>query len=288
VLQGGLLSDAINFSIDAGFLATLPKTINPGDSINPLICFNPQDQDSHTGTLTWKTDIPSSLDSRMKTISLLNGKGYNAGVEWLPTQLTMVIDTGKAMTQVTNRVYLANHGTTKKVNIQSFYISGPDSSEFAVAQNEFGFDPPFSINTSDSLWLDVRFKPDMSNGSAVRSAYLNVNYTLEGSGATQSAVEPVFGSFTSTTTGSVTERSGQSAVRAFLVNGRLVLFLPDNCQGHLECTMYDVLGRKVFSGSAMAAGVPVSLQLGWLPEGLYIVHITNGSSLWSVRVIQSR
>jgi hypothetical protein len=287
-LLGSQLSDSANFSIDPGFLATLPQTIAPGDSVNPIVCFNPQDKDSHTGTLTWVTDIATSLDARMKRISLLNGKGYNAGVEWDPLQLQILVDTGKSQTESTGRIYLANHGTTKKIDVQKFSISGPDSAEFAVSKNEFGFDPPFSVNIADSLWLDVKFTPDFSKGSTVRSAYLNVIYNVDGSGANQFSAVPLFGSFTSTTTGSVEQHTQNTLCRAYISSRRLLLFLPTDCSGRFECSVYDLLGRNIFSSNDIAYGRPLIYELGNIPDGMYIVRITNGVSEWVTRAMQSR
>ncbi|HYM19400.1 MAG TPA: choice-of-anchor D domain-containing protein [Candidatus Kapabacteria bacterium] len=287
ILQGATLSDSSNFSIDAAFLSTLPVTISPGDSITATVCFNPTDKDSHTGTLTWKTNIPHTLDSRMKSVSILNGKGYNAGVVWSPSPTTMSVDTSKGQTNATTRVYLANRGTSKRIIVNSISITGGDSTSFTITNASYGLPItfPFTLNTQDSFWVDVQFKPDTTKGYAPRNSYINSTYTLEGSTLGQFVISPLVGNFFGSA--GVAATTEQPAFEANLYGTRLVMFMPSGVGSTVDCSVFDLLGRKVGGENNLDVieGSGVGLTVGNLPTGVYIVRISSGGKQWSTKIM---
>jgi hypothetical protein len=290
-LKGGVFSDPTDFSFDAGFLAALPKTLNPGDSINPIVCFNPQDKDSHNATLMWTTDISPSLDSKMKGVSLLIGKGYNASVVWSPSSLTMALDTIQGQTEQTLRTYLANHGATKKIVVQSILLTSGDSADFRLAGFEYGLPiTPFTLSAGDSAWVDVKFKPDLSRGYVKRSSYLTVNYTLEGSSSNQFDAAPLSGTFTGTQDAVISAPEGSNELRGFIEGTRLMMLLPSDIQNKFDCEVYDLLGRKIAGETnldVIEGTIYAWMSVGKLPEGVYIVRITSAGKQWNCKVVNA-
>ncbi|MBS1903628.1 MAG: T9SS type A sorting domain-containing protein [Bacteroidetes bacterium] len=294
-LHWPVLSDSTDFSVDPAFLATLPVTIKAGDSISVNVCFNPKDHDSHSATLYWKSDIVPALDSKMKAFSLLSGKGYNAGVEWAPTVIAMTADSTKGTPEATVRIYLANRGTSKRILVNSVQLSGPDVSEFSITGNEYGVDPisNFYINYSDSMWLDLKWHPDVTRAYTNRSAFITVNYDVENSGTKGALViAPINGSFSGSPDG--VYRSASDAVRsmvAVIAGRQLTVWVPSEVNA-AECGLevYDLLGRVVSAESHVGisqGSAAIRTFLPELPEGTYIVRMTVGSKVYSCVAMQA-
>lgn len=289
VLHWPVLTDSVNFSIDPAFLAKLPVTIKAGDSTTVSVCFNPKDHDSHTATLYWKSNIRTTLEPKMKAFSLLKGKGYNAGVEWSPAVITINADSTQSSPTTTLRIHLANHGTVKGVQVNSLTLSGPDQSEFAILGNEFGPDQ-FPLAAGDSVWVDVKWHPDMTRPFTTRSAFITANYDVDNSGTKGAlAVSSISGVFTGDAGVFQVPASDAHTVVAVIEGQVLTIWLPgDVTTNSCSIEVYDLLGRIVFTepDQMISQGsAAVRLLLPKLPSGTYVVRMTAGSNVYSTVAI---
>ncbi len=77
-----IISDTLHFTISSNFLSNLPITLQPGVEITVNVCYKANNNYSDTAFIQWKTNIPSSLDGQMKTISKLIGTsgGLDVGI----------------------------------------------------------------------------------------------------------------------------------------------------------------------------------------------------------------
>jgi len=70
-----LLTDNVNFALDAQSEAALPLQILPGKGVPIKVCFHPQAAGKDTASVDWKTDIDSIYADVLKSHSLLTGEG---------------------------------------------------------------------------------------------------------------------------------------------------------------------------------------------------------------------
>lgn len=285
ILGRPVLSDSVNFSVDPVFIASLPVTIKPGDSLLVTVCFNPTDLETHSSTLNWASNIRPTLEPLMKSTSYLTGKGYNAGVEWAPTNILITADSTLPAPQTTLRVYLANRGTSKAVFVNFLQLSGPDSAEFSIVGNEYGLDQ-FKLNFADSVWVDLLWRPDMNLPFIDRSMTITCNYDVENSGTKGAFVlGEITGHFTSVNGVSQSASASNSPLRAEILGRNLSLQLPsDQLTASCDVEVYDLLGRVVAAGRNVQvdmANAKARMTLPILADGTYVVRVTAGNVVHS-------
>jgi hypothetical protein len=166
-----LLHNTTIFSMDPTSAAQLPVTLQPGGAISLNFCYSPTvlgPQDSTT--VDWNTDIESPYTNVIKSWSYLKGTPIKAGLIWdRPTQLDSVI----CEDSLIRRVNLINNGNAPATQIAVFF-NGPDAAEYSIVGNQRNYVPlqNFSMNPGDTLWVDVKFKADLTKGYAPRHADL--------------------------------------------------------------------------------------------------------------------
>lgn len=148
----------------------LPITILPGKSATLNFCFHPDSTGPMWGRQDWGTNLLDPFKHSIKDTSSLLGFGRQPGLEWdRPTQsFTVECDTQ------TIRMTLLNSSppaTGSVLNVSKVDVEGADSAEFTIVNTQKGT-LPWGLFPGDTVWVDVRFKPDPAKGYAQRNARL--------------------------------------------------------------------------------------------------------------------
>jgi hypothetical protein len=166
-----LLHNTTIFSMDPTSAAQLPVTLQPGGAISLNFCYSPTVQGPQDSTtVDWNTDIESPYTNVIKSWSYLKGTPIKPGLIWdRPTQLDSVI----CEDSLIRRVNLINNGNAIATNIAVFF-NGPDAAEYSIVGNQRNYVPlqNFTMNPHDTIWVDVKFKADLTKGYAPRHADL--------------------------------------------------------------------------------------------------------------------
>lgn len=268
-----VISDTADFSIDPAFLGLLPLTLLPGDSVSPLVCFHPRSDSTRTGRIEWHTNIPSSLERRMKSVSVITGLGYDPRVSWDPGESVFLGDSTAAVINIARRVTLRNDGR-RSVLVHSIVEGGADSADFSISDNELGLLvlSEFHLQAADSIWVELRFRPEATtgvpDGFRDRHATLVANVEAEGvrSFGTQ-ARATLRGTFSPDAF--VAATGTDVHLRCLVYPDRLeVLGVPLGATAQL----YDVLGRRIAVSAPQTEGeASVRILRDGLPSGSYVL-----------------
>ncbi|MBS1902495.1 MAG: hypothetical protein JSS75_02170 [Bacteroidetes bacterium] len=282
-LTGAVVSDPM-FTVDPAFLATLPKTFAPGDRVDVQVCFKPTDREFHTATITWQTNLSPNarLAAETKNISFLSGQGYDPSVLWSPRSVVLLGDTSKPTLQPKIRVYLTNRGALKRIQVHSITLTGENASEFQITDNEYGLSPlsNFYINVKDSMWVEVQFTPNLTKPYpakwADRSVFLSALYDIENSGVKNNTLlDPLTGRFLEPD--AVWLRpDAPGSLYAVMQEGRILILAANDAHRAFECSLYDLLGRKVADWGSVTPpgdGSYLALPTNSMPSGMYILRL---------------
>jgi hypothetical protein len=165
----------------------------------------------------------------------------------------------------------------------SVSISGPDASEFSISKTQLGMPPTnLELTPFDSIYVDVTFKADLTRPLGyIRHAYLDAKV------ATDLMV-------TSTIWGKVD--SAASIVHELPIRDMLITPNPltgdivnvsfsSKSDEKLIFAVYDMLGREVASvkENIYPRGEnSIPIQIGNVPNGVYILRITDGALVKSM------
>lgn len=172
------ISHNINFTIDSVFqfrsvyfgnrAQLLPCTLLPKQKVRMGLVYYPIHDGIDTATLYLTSDIHTEFRSYGKPYIKLKGTGLLSGVEW---NIDTLVFTSAGDTTI-DRVFLrTTHSLATEV--EEVFIDGPDMDEFFIYKTQRPIKGGVVIDTADSIWIDIGFKPDISKPSwYVRSAYV--------------------------------------------------------------------------------------------------------------------
>jgi hypothetical protein len=149
----------------------LPLTIPKGGKVDLTFRFHPQQTGPAVGRQDWGTDLTEPFLHQIKDTSRLTGNGLDAKLKWDRPDQGFWTECDAPDTQ---RVYLLNPlgtaGTGTGITVGSVVISGTDADEFSIVQEQPGYAPPWTIASGDSLWVDLKFTPNLNKGYVARTA----------------------------------------------------------------------------------------------------------------------
>jgi hypothetical protein len=144
--------------------ATLPATLNPGQSLTLQVQFAPTASGSDSGSLT----ISSNSASGGTTTVSLSGTGAAASPQLTVSTATLSFGSVNVSSSATQSLTLTSTGTTA-VTVNSASVSGTG---FTLVGGSF----PATLNPSQTLTLTVKFAPTTS-GSDTGSLMISSNST---------------------------------------------------------------------------------------------------------------
>ncbi|MEP7235617.1 MAG: T9SS type A sorting domain-containing protein, partial [Ignavibacteriota bacterium] len=280
------IQDSRFFLIAPGSAALLPLRLDPGDKgITLTFCYTPKSIGAEDSTtVDWRTDIPEPYTQYVKSYSLLNGKPVKPEVVWTTLTQSFNADSTIAGDTVVHRVYLKNKsGTTAEID--SIFVAGPTASEFSIIGNELGRNPigKYPMQDADSLWFDVRFKPDLTKPYPMRyadridtllalvtdlvhggfdSAYIVLTATWARSGV---ALELGTSSF---------------SVHPNPANGNTInVDFGTSLAQESTVSLYDILGNQLNYQRVRQGATETSIATGSLPNGMYYLRMSSGASI---------
>ncbi len=290
-----LLHNSVDFSIMPSSLALLPKVLNPGDSIVLSFCFSPTAVGAISTTVDYLTDIKAPYTENIKPFTTLSGKSVVLGVDWDRPKINIYADSTVVPVVGIRRVNLLNT-TTGKTYVTKVRIIGTDSSEFELGLNGQGYQPleKFYMQPNTSLWVDIKFKPDMTKPEPARSARrfatLRAVYYQNLSGTIIDSTEmELVGGFDSTLL-SVRSKTHSIATQlsASVAGNQLIVGIPSDVEPPFNVELYDLLGRKVMNWDNEAIDASedrLSMKLPPLSAGIYVVRLKYGATQLSVKVM---
>jgi hypothetical protein len=164
------------------------------------------------------------------------------------------------------------------------YLTGRDAEEFTIFNTEAPSLTNFIMPTGDSDWFDIQFKPNLAKqNSMVREAQLVVISDHPGS----DSMDIIYFKGIVHTLG-VTKQAHDDdfsfTINSISLNTALVAFSIDKSK-KLTFAVYDMLGREVASvkESIYPRGEnSIAIRIGNVPNGVYILRITDGALVKSM------
>jgi hypothetical protein len=144
--------------------ATLPATLNPGQSVTLQVQFKPAATGSATGNLT----ISSNSSAGSTAVVSLSGTGTTANSQLTLSATTLSFGSVTVNSSTTKSLTLTSSGTSP-VTVNAASITG---SGFTLVGGSF----PVTLNPNQSTTLQVQFKP-AATGSATGSLTISSNST---------------------------------------------------------------------------------------------------------------
>lgn len=285
LLKGFTLSDSVTFSVSSPLFKFLPFTLDTGESVDVTVCFYPHDDSLYTAQIVWETDISSNFIAGSKLKTTLNGRGTAFDIAWVPEKSAILADSTKKPVLVIKRQFLHNR-TSEPATISDVHLSGANKDEFTIAASQKNTITYFVIEPNDSLWFDVAFVPDISKPYPDRFAdrkadLVAIFKSSPKDNVIDSVILKLAGTFNSHFVFGVrNNQKVQKQLSAYINNGLLIINFTD-MGDKTECSLYDILGRKVYSWnkqdiSTLASGI--SLPMPVLSSGVYIVRINDERS----------
>ncbi|MFI5263814.1 MAG: IgGFc-binding protein [Candidatus Kapaibacterium sp.] len=158
--------------------ALLPMQLKPGQKITLTFCYTPHAQQRDSAVQHWGTNLAPPYLHSNKDSSILIGMGVKAGFVWDRTLQVFLADSTIQNDSVIIRVHLYNNSADRvngpTVHVDKVFITGPDAAEFYILNDQLGKLPMgnFDLAPTDSVWVDVVFKPDVTKGFRDRHADL--------------------------------------------------------------------------------------------------------------------
>jgi len=273
------LGNIKEFTVDA---TPLPRTLKPNQSIDITVCYHPINAGSDTTTVTWKNDLPIQFQGSIKDYSILKG----SGVKRLHWDRALQRDTVPINFTKLTRVFLVN--TAFITHIDSIVIHGPDASEYKIANNQTGYDPPINIimGGRDSIWVDILFTPDVSRHSnplATRTMSL-LAYA-------QSDIAEKIDFETHILPPSLVKESLSANTFSIHPNpssdGNMMLSYSSIQNGWITVSIIDLLGREVqhHKHSVTIGANTIPLSLRELRPGSYFVQVNDNGVLYKEKIV---
>jgi hypothetical protein len=144
--------------------ATLPATLNPGQSVTLQVQFKPAATGSATGNLT----ISSNSSTGSTAVVSLSGTGTTANSQLTLSATTLSFGSVTVNSSTTQSLTLTSSGTSP-VTVNAASITG---SGFTLVGGSF----PVTLNPNQSTTLQVQFKPTAA-GSAAGNLTISSNST---------------------------------------------------------------------------------------------------------------
>ncbi len=268
------------FKISEASLARLPVVLYPagdsghkgGDTIELLCCFTPNKLGPDSLIIHWRTDIPSPLSDTNKSWSKLSGFGEAPGISWSKHTRSDTIST--ELFKI-GRVYLINN-LNKQTTISKVFFSGPDSAEYHLIANQYGYYPleGFPMNAGDTIWADYKWQPDITTPIGKQPRIDSLIATFDnGIGKLDSAIIVLSDYFKGMYDVFLSNEQGKPQIRViFSKNELLISPFPMPLPSALR--LYDLLGREIREWSVSAVTIEdgnIVLPLGSLSAGTYII-----------------
>jgi Abnormal spindle-like microcephaly-assoc'd, ASPM-SPD-2-Hydin len=147
--------------------ATLPATLNPGQSMTLQLQFKPTAAGSATGSLT----LSSNSTSNGTAVVSLSGTGTTSNPQLTVNSTTLSFGSVTVNSSTTQSVTLTSSGTSP-VTVNSASTSG---SGFTLVGGSF----PITLNPNQTATLQVQFKPSAA-GAVTGSLTISSNSTSNG------------------------------------------------------------------------------------------------------------
>lgn len=159
----------------------LPRVLGPNQSYDKFkFCYSPKEEETDSARQDWAQDIPDPYHTKIKSYSILIGAGITPGITWDRPVESFVVTCDSEQIK---RVYLKSIGSAQDNTLDGIWFEGRDSAEFKVVGAQSSSSPPTYANTTipkdDSIWVDVRFKADLSKGYLPRTAFLRTRESTE-------------------------------------------------------------------------------------------------------------
>jgi hypothetical protein len=187
------------------------------------------------------------------------------------------LDTSQVDSQIV-RVFLLNNATRgfgyPPTHIDSVYFRGIDKSDFYNLADERGYLPikNFNLNPGDSMWIDIVFHPDLTKPYRVRHADLVAS--------DRSEIDKVI-HFTATVEAN-SDVKNASQLQSFSIrpnpasgNSVIISFPEQITNGSI--TIFDVLGREVYTKQIMQDVPEIEIPIRNLGKGSYYARLVSGS-----------
>lgn len=239
-----------------------PWIIEPNNGIELAFIYEPTNEGNDTGTCYLRSNGPQPVEKFGKPFVKFKGIGTMSGVEWNIDSLILTTPSDSTI----KRVFLrTNHSLATEV--KEIFINGPDEDEFFIYQTQRPIEGGVVIDTADSIWVDVGFKPDLSKPSSyVRIAYLN---TYDKSNNEEMNVIAMRGVVSSL---GVLDRN-ESNVTIHPNPARDYVLISGD---YKDIKLFDALGREVKLQVNYHAK-PIRIELNELPSGAYNLQLKDAS-----------
>jgi len=281
------------FKMDAASASRLPYTLFvPGDvdhprhdSINLYFCYTPINLGKDSTIINWATDIPSPYTNQVKSWSYLKGRGIKPGIIWDRSDEIYRLDSSILDTPITRRVYLLATATAV-IHMDRVYFSGPDAAEFTLSNNQLNQNPleGFDMRPGDTIWVEYTFQTDITKPYparyADRHAKLEATYFTD---AVRSNRDTTRIDITVTYNKPLAineQRISTEKIKAYIYSHQLIVELPDDNNNYFDCSLYDLLGRKVTEWSKqniLTEGNIMALPLPKISSGAYVLRLRSES-----------
>ncbi|HET9135614.1 MAG TPA: T9SS type A sorting domain-containing protein [Candidatus Kapabacteria bacterium] len=283
-----------NFTISQSGAARFPFVLYPinspnhlrQDTINLYFCYTPTNEGFDSSIITWNTGINPPFADQIKNWSYLKGNGVKPGLIWSLDTLTFHGDSTVMPAEIDRRINLYSTASGV-IRLEKTFIDGPDMAEFAMIGNQINQNPLEGVDLSsgDTLWVDIAFTPDYTKPYpqkfADRHANLNaVFFTDAAHTQRDTSVAILIGTF-----GGKLSVAQQATItndlQAYYSNHQLTIKLPESSKPPYECSLYDILGRKIHSWHKQTATgntTELKLELPSIQNGMYILRINDERS----------
>jgi hypothetical protein len=281
------------FSMDPVSAARLPYTLwpagDPGhprkDSINLYFCYTPTDIGPDSTIITWSTDIPSPFTDQVKSWSYLKGRGVKPGLFWLEPTVVFYSDSAVIDAAITRRAHLCS-SSTSVTHVDKVYTSGKDSAEFSISGNQLNLNPleGFDLNVGDTIWIDVTFTPDLSKTGpekyADRHAKLETIFFADHAHTIRDTIRTDLVRTVDKSLGIISAPKQYKAIKAYTYGPYMIVEMPNDDEQYSDCSLYDLLGRKVTQWSKQNISVAeytMMLPLPKVSSGSYVLRLRSES-----------
>lgn len=273
--------DASRFSVSDS--TKFPLTILPGKSQNVSICYSPISAGVDSSTIDWMTN---EKDHAVKDYSILRGNGMNLRLVWTVNSFTYITDT---VTVLKHRFWLKNPGA-KDVFVNKVELGGIDSSEFAFIANQTGNFPisNFTLLHGDSIWIDIRFMPQLTGAPPQRYHDRHAFATASAVGEKNAVLDlsVIFNIGVSEVKPSPEAQVSSAATVSVHPNpasGKSVMLsLTNGESGMIELGIYDILGREIYHKNILLrANTEEKLEVPIfdLSNGTYYARISSAGKI---------
>ncbi len=281
------LSNTINFSFPDS--SRLPLVLQPGQVVYLTFCYTPHTKGIDTGVFYWVTNEVDPYKHSRKDSTILIGEGVKAGFLWDRTFQVTIGDSAMINDSTITRVYLLNNFRPggPAVHVDSVYINGADANEFYILDNQrfvgSGTFGNFDLKASDTLWVDVVFKPDITKPYPQRYSDRHADLVASDSIHDVAVQKAQAIHFTGTW-----QRSGVAhpiEQRSFTIipnpasGNSVIVALSDNITAKADLRIYDVLGREVYQKDLYTGTSRIEIPIGKLRDGVYCIQFTSDKGM---------